>query len=64
MRSDALLDQIVIELLVPRTLTGRELAAVRRALIHPSFLPRLRRALRPLFVAHPTLAAVRLRVGR
>jgi hypothetical protein len=64
MRSNVVLDQLVVEVLVPRALAGRDLAAVRRALRRPSFLPRLRRALRPLFAAHPSLAAVRLRVGR
>jgi hypothetical protein len=59
-----LIDDIRVEVLVPRTLSGHDLRAVRRALADPTFLPKLRRALRPLFAAHPALAAVRVRVGR
>ena len=64
MASRVLLDEIHVEVLVPRSLDGRGLAAVRRALRDPTFLPRLRRALRPVFAAHPSLAAVRFRVAR
>ena len=64
MTARVLLDEIHVEVLVPRSLAGRDLAAVRRALTAKSFLPRLRRALGPLFAAHPALAAVRVRVAR
>ena len=64
MTARVLLDEIHIEVLVPRSLAGRDLAAVRRAINARSFLPRLRRALRPVFAAHPALAAVRLRLSR
>jgi hypothetical protein len=59
-----LLDDIHVEVLVPRRLAGRDLTAVRRALRARGFLPALRRALGPVFAAHPALAAVRVRVTR
>lgn len=59
-----LLDEIQIEVLVPTALSGRKLTAVRRALNASEFLRRMRRAVRPLFAAHPALAAVRVRVTR
>jgi hypothetical protein len=64
MASRVLLDEIHVEVLVPSTLVGRDLASVRRALKARSFLPRLRRALWPIFAAHPALVAVRIRVAR
>jgi hypothetical protein len=64
MTRSVLFDEIHIEVLVPAALSGRAVAAVRRALSARAFLPRLRRAVRPLFVAHPALAAVRVRVAR
>jgi hypothetical protein len=59
-----LLDDIHVEVLVPRRLAGRDLRSVRRALAARRFLPALRRALEPVFAAHPALAAVRVRVTR
>jgi hypothetical protein len=64
MSAQVLLDEIHVDVFVPRSLAGRDLAAVRRALEARGFLPHLRRALRPLFAAHPALAAVRVRVTR
>jgi hypothetical protein len=64
MPTRVLLDEIHVDVLVPRSLAGRDLAAVRRVLRARTFLPRLRRALRPVFAAHPALAAVRVRVAR
>jgi hypothetical protein len=64
MTTYVLLDEMHFEILVPRSLASRELAAVRRALCARGFLTRLRKALRPMFAAHPTLAAVRVRVIR
>jgi hypothetical protein len=64
MATRVLLDEIHVEVLVPRSLANRDLAAVRRALQARSFLPKLRRALGPVFAAHPALAAVRVRVAR
>jgi hypothetical protein len=64
MATRVLLDEIRVEVLVPRSLAGRDLAAVRRALNARSFLPKVRRALWPVFAAHPALLAVRLRVAR
>jgi hypothetical protein len=59
-----LIDEIHVEVLVPPRLADRDLRGVRRALTARSFLPALRRALRPVFAAHPALAAVRVRVTR
>jgi hypothetical protein len=59
-----LLDEIHIEVRVSRTMPRRDLAAVRRALAARAFLPRLGRAIRPIFTGHPALAAVRFRVTR
>jgi hypothetical protein len=64
MSARALLDEIHVEVLVPRSLAGRDLAAVRRVLNARSFLVRIRNALRPVFAADPSLAAVRIRVAR
>jgi hypothetical protein len=64
MSTRVLLDEIHVEVLVPRSLAGPDLAAVRRALRGRAFLPGLRRALRPVFAALPNLAAVRVRVTR
>jgi hypothetical protein len=58
------LDEIHIEVLVPADRSARAVAALRRALAAPAFLRRLRQAVRPLFVAHPALAAVRVRIAR
>ena len=64
MTPDLLLDQFFIEVRVPQAMPAGDVAAVRRALRASGFLPRLRRALRPVFAAHPALAAVRVRVSR
>ena len=64
MSRSLLVDQLLVEVRVPKALPARHLAAARRALRAPGFLPRLRRALRPVFAAHPALAAVRVRVTR
>jgi hypothetical protein len=64
MATRVLFDEIHVEITIPRALAGRELTAVRRALRSRAFLPRLRRALGPVFAAVPVLAAVRVRVTR
>lgn len=64
MSDNLLLDEIHIEVCVPRSLPPGELATIRRTLQARGFLPRLRRALAPVFTAHPSLAAVRIRFSR
>jgi hypothetical protein len=64
MTAYVLLDEIHVEVRVPRALPPDELAAIRRTLMADQFLARLRAALRPAFAAHPALAAVRVRLAR
>jgi hypothetical protein len=59
-----LLDEIHIEVRVPRTLAKRQLAAIRRVLQSRALLPRLRRAIVIALNSHPCLAASRIRVTR
>ena len=64
MTAYVLLDEIHIEVRIPRALPPEGVEAIRRSLEARGFLARIRAALRPVFAAHPALAAVRIRVSR
>jgi hypothetical protein len=64
MRHFVLLDELHVEVLVPQSIRRRDLAALRRQLRAPEFLPRVRRAIRPLLADQLARLGIRLRVGR
>jgi hypothetical protein len=59
-----LIDEIHIEVRVPKTLAKMQLGAIRRVLRGREFLPCLRHAIATALKSHPVLAAARIRVTR
>lgn len=64
MAKSVVIDEVIVTLRVPADLPDAEAAAVRRALLAPGFLGRLRRAVAAALAETPELSAVRVTVAR
>ncbi len=64
MPKTVVIDEVIVTLRVPAALPDVEAETVRRALLAPGFLGRLRRAVAAALAETPELNAVRVSVGR